>query len=234
MKIFCLAYAGGDGHVFLPFSQKLEEQGLELIPFYYRGRGSRQDEGSYQTIQAAAEDAANFIASFDLSQGYHVLGFSLGALVTYDLYYALVKRGLPAPNYLIFCGALPPSHLLKDRLASKENPGPLLARLEAMGGGITPELINSPDFQRYFLPLLINDFKLYEDYIYKPAEQLITSQVRVCYGSQDQYANQDIKRWQDLVASEVEFIEMPGNHFFLFAHQANYAKVFSGLRGNND
>lgn len=227
MKLFCFAYAGGDGHIFYPLATKLKSSNIEIVPLYYKGRGGRQDEGHYESIMEIAMEAADFIEEQGISGGYALLGHSMGGLVAYECYYELTRRRIELPCEIYFSGSLPPDRLIQNRFVDEDEEG-VIDKLKLLGG-MDPEILEIPEFKDFFVPIIKNDVKIYEEYVFKEKDENIDVPITILTGSLDEIRGKEVAGWKNHTKTPPKFMELSGNHFFLFNGEQNYKEIFNNL-----
>jgi medium-chain acyl-[acyl-carrier-protein] hydrolase len=227
MKLFSFAYAGGDGHVFYPLVKELKSCNVTTIPFYYKGRGGRQDEGHYESIMEIAVETADFIEKHEVSDGYALLGHSMGSIVAYECYYELKRRGVQLPCAIYFSGSLPPDKLIQNRFVDEDDDG-FIDKLKELGG-MDPKVLEIPEFSNFFLPIIKHDIKIYEEYVFEEKDEKISVPVTILTGSLDEVRGEKVEGWKNHAKIEPIFIELDGDHFFIFNEKQDYKEIFENL-----
>ncbi|MCK6258800.1 hypothetical protein LCY76_19720 [Fictibacillus sp. KIGAM418] len=220
MKLITFAYAGGDGHVYYRMKNKFSKYGVDLLPYMYKGRGSRVDEGFYSSLFEVGLEASEFIMNnIDIEEDYMLLGHSMGSIVAFECYQQLVKIGCKLPKKIFFSGQYPPDKLntIKYDLG---NDSRLVYQLSKLGA-ITTELLYIPEFKEIFLPIIKNDLRLIEEYTFRVSQKIIVPTI-ILTGSQDEIRGEKVDGWSDHSTQKPTFIEIEGNHFFLFKQGINY------------
>lgn len=227
MKLFSFAYAGGDGHVFYPMKDSLAELGITVSPYMYRGRNNRQAEGHYQSIDEAGAEAASFIQdSCQDGQEYMLLGHSMGSLVAYECYQRLAKSGSRLPERMIFSGVLPPDRLVQKKY-DVDNDQRLIEQLAGLGG-MSTDVLNIPEFREFFLPIIKNDVRIFDRYQMKQYPK-IKVPVTVLTGASDAVSGEKVLGWKNHTEAAPMFIELEGDHFFLFKDSISYGDLFQKI-----
>ncbi len=226
MILFTFAYAGGDGHAFYPLVNELKSYDITIEPFFYKGRGNRQKEGPYKSILEIAEDAANFIEKYDLSQGFALLGHSMGCVVVYECYYELLSRGCKLPSAIYFSGSVPPDVLSNNLMT--DNDEEFIDKLKLLGG-LDPKILEMQEFREFYFPIIKNDVKIFHEYNFKEKNVYIDVPVTILTGDEDEVKGDKVKGWEKHTNGKPEFIELQGDHFFLFNCNHNYNEIFNRL-----
>ncbi|MEE6450280.1 thioesterase domain-containing protein [Gottfriedia acidiceleris] len=227
MKLFSFAYAGGDGHIFYPIAKELKSCNVTMIPFYYKGRGGRLDEGNYESIMEMAIEAAHFIQKHEVTDGYALLGHSMGSIVAYECFYELKRRGFQLPSAIYFAGSMPPDQLIQNRFVLDDDEA-FIDKLKELGG-LDLEILEVPEFRSFFLPIIQNDIKNFQEYVFEEKDEKITIPVTILTGSFDQVSGEKVSGWKNHSSMEPSFIELDGDHFFLFKGNQNYKAIFKKI-----
>ena len=73
------------------------------------GRGTRFREPCYQSVDEASDDISKRISGqIKYDEEYVIFGHSMGALLTYEIYYKLKQIGMKEPRHLFVSGQNPP------------------------------------------------------------------------------------------------------------------------------
>lgn len=220
MKLITFAYAGGDGHNYYRMKGKLSKCGVDLLPYMYKGRGSRIDEGFYSSLFEIGIEATEFIKNnIDVEEDYVLLGHSMGSIVAFECYQQLVRIGYKLPKKMFFSGQYPPDKLNKVKY-DLGNDSKLVSQLSKLGS-ITTDLLYIPEFKEVFLPIIRNDLRLIEEYTYRISQKIIVPTI-ILTGSQDEIRGEELEGWADHTTQKPVFIEIEGDHFFLFKQGINY------------
>jgi surfactin synthase thioesterase subunit len=212
MKLFCLPYAGGSQIIYYKWKKVINNH-IELRPIELKGRGARYAEGFYNDLNEAVEDIYNIIKDEITDSDYGIFGHSMGSILTYELYHKIVKEGKPEPKCLFFSAHRAPTYKVKEKkylLSDKD----FMKKVIDLGG--TPkEVIESKELLDFVLPILRNDFKILEEYIYEKKENPIECDVSVLIGEKDSMTLDEAKEWNKLVAKEINIYSFEGDHFFI-------------------
>lgn len=215
MKLYCIPYSGGSASVYYKWRKSLNSQ-ITLIPLEMAGRGSRIKESFYETIDDAAQDLSQRIVA-DLAPGeeYAIFGHSMGALVAFETYFALMEKINIEPQHIFFSGRkAPQDEVIKTdfyKLPEEE----FMHKVIRYGGN-TEEILGNESLMRLFVPILRNDFRLAEIYTFTPKERLIGCDYTVLSGTED-YSVQiaELSLWSVFATKNVNYAYLPGSHFFI-------------------
>jgi len=225
IDLFCLPFAGGNKYAFREF-ERLSPPYLNLIPIEYPGRGSRSNEPLLSDINLLAEDVYMQIERAVGVRRYSIFGHSMGGLLGYLVARKLSAAGKQSPLHLFVTGTSGPSALSRE-----EKKRHLLGNEEFMDELIkmnkkSEEVIRNEELFEYLEPMLRADFKASETYVYIPAEPL-NIPITVITGTEEEMEQEDIDLWQKETCEEVDFRQMPGDHFFILDHVRELIAIFA-------
>jgi medium-chain acyl-[acyl-carrier-protein] hydrolase len=232
VRVFCFPYAGADTSVFGRWAR--EAQGdLEICAVELPGRGRRTSDPVPATLDDVVNETASGLAPL-LDRPFALFGYSLGALIGFELVRALRKSGLPAPVHLFVAAREAPSTPLTASRPRHDLPQPAL--LEGLrtfyGRGIDPVILAEPDLMAMFVPRIRADLRLLESYRYRP-DAPIDCPITVLVGGNDPSVKvPNLQDWHRETSASCQVRTFPGRlHFFLAEeHAAIKALVEETLR----
>ncbi len=209
--ILVLPHAGGSAHGYSDWADYVRPE-VRLLAAQYPGRGARHSEQLPADVRSLAAPLAPALA--DLSGPLYLLGHSLGALVGFELAWALERSGRELQGF--FASACRAPHrpntrpIRADRLSDDE----LVALLRRRGG--TPdEILDHPGMRGLVLPIVRSDFNVDDSYGYGPAERRLRCPVVAIGGTADPQVPVDVlDGWRDLSRSAARVHTMNGGHFY--------------------
>lgn len=214
MKLICLPHAGGSFSYFYNWKKHLNDS-IDLYPLELKGRSRRLKEPHYQNLDDAVDDIFLNIRDVLFSdEDYMIFGHSMGSLLAYELYYKIDNMGLKKPKHMFFSGYKAPNiirtqdkvHGLSDEEFLKE-----IIKL----GEISNILIDNPKLAKVFIPILKNDCKIVENYIFNKRDKNIDCNISILYGKHDRFDLSDIYEWKKHSCKACKFHEFEGGHFFI-------------------
>ena len=93
-------------------------------------------------------------------------------------------------------------------------------------GGLPNEIIQDKDMINFLEPILRNDFKASATYVHQKLWPL-SIPLTVITGTEEPITMDEILLWQDEYTTAVDFIQMTGDHFFIFNHGAELINIIS-------
>jgi medium-chain acyl-[acyl-carrier-protein] hydrolase len=210
--LLCLAGAGGCPSEFRSWSEAMSGQ-TQVIPIALPGRERRIRETPYEVLPDLITELTAEAAPA-LARPFALFGYSLGALVMYEL-----ARMLPPDHqrnllHLFVGGQAAPSWRQTDRARSCHSDDELIAYLRALGG--TPdEILNSRTFMRPYLACLRADLALADGYLYAGPARL-SCPLTVFAGRRDPATDPtSLPAWAQETHGAFRFVQLPGGHFSL-------------------
>ncbi|HET6211036.1 MAG TPA: GSCFA domain-containing protein [Jatrophihabitans sp.] len=215
-RLFYFPYAGGNAAAVLPWQDELGSA-VELQVAALPGRGTRLFETPLHDLAELVDQLAAGVAD-RTDRPYAFFGYSVGALVAFEVARELRRRGLPGPMCLWVAGAEgPQTRSLKQRLHDMQE-AELIAALRDYGGTPT-EVLDDPELTELLLPGIRADFALSERYAYRP-EPPLDLPIEVLRGSHDPYVQAELAAgWARESTRPVRERCFAGDHFFVEPHR---------------
>lgn len=215
VRLFCLPYSGASALAYARWSRVLPPW-IAVRPVEFPGRGTRMDEPLGADPHGLAERLAAELRD-EAEAPYALFGHSLGALVAFELAYALIAGGARPPLVLFASGTDAPAVRDDSDWRRPRSDAELIAELRAMGG--TPEeAIASPELMATVLPVLRADFLMCGAYAFRPRTAL-PCPIRVLGGLEDDSPRAALEAWGRETDAGFRLDLFPGGHFFLHEHQ---------------
>lgn len=227
LRLFCLPFAGGGASAFNAWPGAFPDT-VELHAVQLPGRESRYGEASLSDVHEAAGLIADAMQPY-LDRPYVVYGYSMGALISFEVIRELRGRGAPLPGGL-FVGARRAPHLAANSRPLAELPREEF--LEQVRRYYDPPvaLWQDPDLLGLILPVLRADLSLCERYVYRPGPPF-DFWIQAFGGSQDRSAPLPVvQAWHEQTTGEFALEAFEGAHFFVNTHLRKMQQImFSRL-----
>lgn len=228
IKLFCIPHAGGYASQYFKLGRFLNYP-VKLIPIEFAGRGMRYTENPYTDFNEAVNDVCNQIKENINSSAFAIFGHSMGGLLAYEVGIRLSEYELENLKHIFISGSSPPQlsdhsiflHLLSDNDFLEE-----IVKL----GGIPREISYHREMLNLFLPVLKNDFRIFELYITKNTRvsKRLSCDLTVFGGFKDDIVKyEDIKHWRSFTNSDFQMHFFDGNHFFINDHLNDIASILT-------
>jgi medium-chain acyl-[acyl-carrier-protein] hydrolase len=213
-KLFCIPYSGASATVYSRWA-KCVDRNIQVFPMELAGRGRRFNEKFYKDIDEAAEDLSNTLILEAGDSDYALFGHSMGARVTYEVYYKLMEKGFRLPVKIFFSGSkapqLPPNDFKRYQLPDKE-----FMQVVLQYGGNSEDVFKNKELCDLFIPVLRADFRIYEEYQFVSGREKIKSDIVVYYGRNDSSVQyNELTAWQEIAGSGFKLVGFNGSHFYL-------------------
>ena len=213
LRLFCVPYAGCGASAFNAWPSAFPDT-VELLAIQLPGRESRYREAALTDAHEAARLLADAIEPY-LDLGYAFFGYSMGALIAFEVIRELRRRGAPMPVQL-FAGAR-----RAPQLAATRAPLAHLPR-EAFLRQVCDEYYESPppawqnaELLQIILPVLRADMALCESYLYRH-EPPFAFPIRAFAGQRDRSAPlSTVQAWREQTTGAFDIEVFEGGHFFI-------------------
>lgn len=227
INLFCFHHAGGAASYYRQWPGVLSAQ-VQLIPVQMPGRETRHGEPFATSLAEMVNELLQYKTVF-ADKPYAIFGHSLGALFGFELAKALTEReGLP-PRFLVSSGHGAPRrqpaeeklHLLPDTR--------FISRMREKYGGISDEVMNSPELLQFLLPRFRADIGIAEQHVSGKSASLCFPVV-VLHGRGDSsVAAEDLAAWQNETLAKIRIHEFEGDHFFIESSASQVIGVLNKL-----
>jgi medium-chain acyl-[acyl-carrier-protein] hydrolase len=208
VRIICLPYAGGHAAFTQSWSQGLPEN-VELV-----GVGYPKDQGSAgirspQTIASAVLDEVLRYSDRPLL----LFGYSLGALVAYELSLLLARYARQQPAELMVAACRAPNLPSNSPMTGLPD-AQFIERLRKLGG--TPQaVLDNAELLEFFLPVLRADIATAESYRASSITAL-SCPITAIAGSMDATTElAKVTAWESFTSSRFHWHQIEGHHFFI-------------------
>lgn len=212
VRLFCLPFAGGGASAFNAWSNSFPET-VELHAIQLPGRESRYNEKALTDAYETARYLADAIAAY-LDRHYAVFGYSMGALIAFELIRELRRRGAPMPEQLFVAARSAP------QLPATPPPLSQLPResfLEQVRFYYQPpeQAWRNSDLIEIILPALRADISLCDRYVYR-TEPPLACPIQAFAGKQDRSSPlAAVQQWRVQTTGSFGFEVFDGTHFFI-------------------
>jgi medium-chain acyl-[acyl-carrier-protein] hydrolase len=216
LRLFCFPYAGGSARIFSGWGDRFPP-GMEVCPVELPGRGTRFAEPLHDRLDPLVDDLLpGVLARADAPVA--LFGYSLGALVAFELGRRLAARYRVTPRHLVVCAFRAP-HLPKQGIPDHTLPEPQFrARLREYNG--TPEeVLADEQLMDVVGPILRADLAVPETYRH-PEGAKVSWPITAFAGADDPEAPPaDVAAWREETTAGFTLRVLPDDHFFLHSQQ---------------
>jgi surfactin synthase thioesterase subunit len=145
---------------------------------------------------------------------YALYGHSMGGVVAFLLSRKIIANKHRRPLHLFITGTTgPTSASRQEKQLHRLGKQAFIAEIRELDG-CPEEVLQNEDLMNYVEPILRADFQASETFTYvrdRPLDIPIT----VITGTHDDMKTEDVRLWQQETTCTIDFIEMPGKHFFI-------------------
>jgi medium-chain acyl-[acyl-carrier-protein] hydrolase len=212
LRLYCFPYAGGDGSIYRGWPNYLPAQ-IEVCVVDLPGRAPLFTAPAFTALPELLEHLAPAIRSHT-NRPFAFFGYSMGALISFELAHALAATGGGKPSAL-FVAAHRAPHLASRRPNIHHLPDREFLDYLRKLAGTPPAALEHIELMDLLLPLLRSDFSLCESYVYEP-KPVLSLPIHVFGGSDDEeVSREELQAWQQHTQARFTMSEFAGNHFFL-------------------
>lgn len=224
IKLFCLPYAGGSAVMYNSLEKYINEA-IEIIPLEYSGHGERISEDFYCDFKEMVSDVAKTIIENLTDAPFAFLGYSMGSLVAYEVYYEIYRRTGRRPVHIFFAAHVAPEVRETQEMSYYNAAQKLTKNLTKMGGEFH-EVLNHEELIDLMVPIFYSDLKLYTQYNYMMKTEPILSNITIVY-SDEENKNEKIYEWSKHTTKFCRYYKMEGNHFFINFYTEEFVKIIN-------
>ena len=210
MKIFCLPYAGGSSSIYSSWKNLFRN--CTIIPIDLPGHGMNINMNLLDTFSKNLEFLySKIISEISDSEKYCIFGHSLGGLFAYEICKKIEQSEFNNPDKIFISATKPPMCKKNYDLETDTKLKDILIEYNA-----TPkEILSNEEIFSFFRPIILNDFKVYNDYELRDHDQQIKTQTIIFYGTNDSIPYDELNKWQLLCADDINYYPVEGDHFFI-------------------
>ncbi|HEV7923358.1 MAG TPA: thioesterase domain-containing protein [Thermoanaerobaculia bacterium] len=218
LRLFCFPYAGGNASIFEGWEKQLPEW-VDVFAIQAPGRTVRFAEPPIASLREKISILAREIKPY-LDVPHVFVGHSNGALTAFELARELQRSGAGNLRHLVLSAKRAPHLQRKEPIHSLPYPE-FVSRLRELKA--TPaEILENDELMALLEPMLRADFSLSETHAFDPTIP-VTAPVTLFWGEGDaEIPKDDMLAWKQHVASEVDFVEFAGDHFFIHSHEQDF------------
>jgi medium-chain acyl-[acyl-carrier-protein] hydrolase len=145
-------------------------------------------------------------------------GYSLGALLSFELTRHLRRHVMPIPKHLFVAAHRAPQLARRTETIHNLHGADFIQALHRLGG--TPEaVLQNQELMEMMSPMLRADFQVYETYGYKN-ESPLACPITAFGGELDRTVSEaELAAWKEQTSGTFQLRMLPGGHFFLQSSQ---------------
>jgi medium-chain acyl-[acyl-carrier-protein] hydrolase len=187
---------------------------LDICPIQLPGRENRLREPPFTRVQTIVENLAPELSLY-MDRPYILYGYSLGALIAFELARELRRRKIRAPLSLYALARRAP-HLPQHDAPMHHLPDDLfLAEVVCRYGGLPAIIQQDVELMKLVIPVLRADITALETYVYEKQDPL-DCPIYASGGNFDSTAKEkDLEAWRSHTSGGFELKMFDGDHFFI-------------------
>ena len=221
VRVVLLPHAGGSASFYLPLSEALAPH-ADVLTIQYPGRLDRLAEPCLDTIDELADGVLAALLPW-LDRPIVLFGHSMGATVAFEVAGRLERDKDVLPRCLIVSCRLSPADNRDEGIRLLDDDG-LLAEVATLSG-TDPQVLAEPELRELILPVLRNDYRAVESYVYTPAPPLRCPILALAAEADPRLTVADVDRWRDYTTGPFTLQTFPGGHFYLTDHRDAVARA---------
>ncbi len=215
VRLFCLPHAGAGAAGFQRWRRILPVW-VAVCPVLLPGREGRIREAAIDSLDELVRGLSDAIGPRLRELPYAVFGHSMGALLGFAWLRRIEEAKGPQALRLFCSGRESPGHRGAEPLAGLEDE-PLLTGLVARYGAQARALLDDPEMQALFLPVLRADLSAVEQFRAEAGAR-VSCGVSAFAGADDPAVTQaGLLGWKAVSGPGFRAERFPGGHFYPFA-----------------
>lgn len=227
INVFCFHHAGGAASFYKNWSAALSSQ-VQLISVQMPGRESRYGEAFAESLEAMVSEMLQYKAVF-ADKPFAMFGHSLGALFAFELARQLANHAGLAPRFVVASGHGAPRRGPPEELLHHLPDDRFIAKMREKYGGISDEVMNSPELLEFLLPRFRADIRIAEQHASREGAP-VRFPVVVLHGRGDHSVSTDeLLGWQKETHARVRIHEFDGDHFFIESSESQVIGMLNKL-----
>ena len=228
MRLIAIPYAFGSANIYLDLFHALNGT-VSTTAIEYSGHGRRINDQLLTSMDSVADDVYRQIEGILASgEDYCLLGYSMGGLVAYELYYKILAAGRKLPQHIFILGTPEPQYLHAQKDYESFDFEQIKAELTAHDG--TPdELLDCDELIELLMPIVKADCIALRDYRWQKRDEQVHCGVTVIRGSLEPNLEHCRELWETCIGHEIEYLCLEGKHFFLFEQEGRYTGQIAEL-----
>jgi medium-chain acyl-[acyl-carrier-protein] hydrolase len=225
-RVFAIPFAGAGASTFRTWPDDLPA-GVECCAIQLPGRETRFAEPAFARMSSLI-DALSVALRPLLDIPFILFGYSMGALVAFELARAWRRQGVMAPQALVLAAHAAPHRPSRFPRLHALADADFRAELRRLNG--TPSaVLDNDELMRALMPTLRSDFELCETY-HCADEPPLAVPIIACGGINDpRAAYDDLAAWQIHTRGQFDVRVFPGDHFFIQSQRSEFLAFLSQM-----
>lgn len=226
LRLFCFHHSGGGASLYFPWIDHLSPN-IEMIAVQLPGRENRYREPLVNNLSDIIHTLSEGFQSYK-DKPFIVFGHSLGAFLSFELLRSIHKLYSLYPCHMIISATKAPHLPFRMKHLSQLDDKTLKEELKVYNG-IDAGIFENDELLDLFLPIIKNDFSIYENYSYSKSHPF-PCDILTLSGDRDATVTQEeILAWSTYTTGKFEHLSFPGEHFFIKTHQKRIIGIINEI-----
>jgi medium-chain acyl-[acyl-carrier-protein] hydrolase len=189
---------------------------MEVCAVQLPGREWRRREPAFTRVDAIVDALFEVFPESWFTTPYVFFGYSMGALVAFELLRRFKQAGRPLPRKLVVAACRAP-HFMSRFVPRHDMQDAEFLELVRRFGGTPDAILAEPELLKILLPTLRADFEVLDTYRYtQNGSGRIDLPFLVYGGTRDSHVKRsDLAGWREYTSGEFTLRLFPGGHFFI-------------------
>jgi medium-chain acyl-[acyl-carrier-protein] hydrolase len=165
-RLFCFPFAAAAWNVYRPWRDDLARLAVELCPIEMPGHLQRRSEESFTGFEQLLDDLTPGLIEL-MDRPYSLFGYSMGALVAFELARRLRRIGGPMPAHLVVAACAAPQMQEAGWIGPEVSDDDLIELVASRFGQLPKYVIEDHSMRELVLDMLRKDLTLVAGYRYQ-------------------------------------------------------------------
>ncbi|MGQ0506174.1 MAG: thioesterase II family protein [Myxococcaceae bacterium] len=212
LRLICFPFAGGGAQAYRGWDKTLPED-IEVCALSLPGRELQYSAPPFTDMSLVVDVVDDLLTSLIEDKPFAFFGYSLGAVIAFELARKLRREDRALPEHLFVAAAPAPHRRERVRKIAGLPLPEFVASLRKLDG--TPSaVLDHETLMEALAPTLRADFQVVEGYTYQPEEPLRVPST-VLWGNADPSVREDeAEAWRELLIPSTR-VDFAGGHFFI-------------------
>lgn len=229
MRLIAIPYAFGNANIYCELFDRLTPE-LKKSAVEYSGHGRRFSDKLFSSMEEIVDDVYKQVkAVISHDEEYCLLGYSMGGLVAYELYYKMLSCKEKLPIHIFIMGTPEPDYIHKYKEFESFDLSQIKDEL-IENEGTPQEVIECDELIELLTPVIKADNIALRDYRNSTEKrEPMKCKVTVIRGTLEDELENCREGWEKNIGHECEYILIEGKHFFLFEEDGKNTDSVAGI-----
>ncbi|MFT7461977.1 MAG: medium-chain acyl-[acyl-carrier-protein] hydrolase [Pseudohongiellaceae bacterium] len=213
LRLIALAHAGGGASTFRGWSAALPED-IEVVAVQLPGREERLSEAALSSIAPLVTALADELV-LERDSPFALFGYSMGALIAFELCRELRRRRAPMPVSLFAAAHRAPQVSMPVLGLHELSDEDFIAEVNRRYDAVPAAVLADQGLMELLLPPLRADMSVCDSYVYA-AEDPFDVPISAFGGADDHNVSRaELDAWAEQTTGAFASTVLPGDHFFM-------------------